>query len=70
MKPKDARKPPQPANRIPAETKPEVLQRSADGSSSGEDDGNLKKRLHEMSLLLKRLENQIEGVNAPYDAVE
>jgi hypothetical protein len=67
-KPKDTRKPLQPVNRVPAEAKPP--QRSAEESSTGEDDGNLQKRLHEMSLLLKRLENQIEGVNTPYEAVE
>jgi hypothetical protein len=76
MKPKndqkkeeDARKPLQFANRVPTETKPEPPQSSLEESST-EDDGNLKERLHEMSLLLKRLENQIGEVNQPYDAAE
>jgi hypothetical protein len=44
--------------------------RGAEGVSRGDDGRNFQRRLHEMSVLLKRLENQIDGVNEPYTAVE
>jgi hypothetical protein len=62
----EARKPLEPVNRNTVEAravKTEVSDGSTDGTSVAEEDGVLQKRLHEMSLLLKRLENQIDGVN-------
>jgi hypothetical protein len=69
----DPRKLPPPTNRNGPpviDPKAEVSAGSAESASAVEDDGNLQKRLHEMSLLLKRLENQIDGVNDPYGAIE
>jgi hypothetical protein len=75
MKPKnpmkkeeEPRKPLYPINRNvvePVKLKSDITHGSEEGSTAVEDDGNLQKRLHEMSLLLKRLENQIDGVNDP-----
>jgi hypothetical protein len=69
----DHRKPHQPVhqNALPIiPPKVEVNSSSAENNSATDDEGNLQNKLHEMSLLLKRLENQIDSVNEPYAAEE
>jgi hypothetical protein len=67
----EVRKPLQPVNRPAQEAeRPKAGPVNGSEDSALDDDGNLQKRLHEMSLLLKRLENQIDGVNEPYAGIE
>jgi hypothetical protein len=58
------RKPLAPRGNVSPPAKPDQTG-STDISFKGSDDPHLQKRIHEMSLLLKRLESQLDGMNAP-----
>jgi hypothetical protein len=58
-------------NAEPVEKKQAMVKSQSTGDSlkTSREDENLQKRLHEMSLLLWRLENQLDGIEQCGDAV-